>query len=196
MPLYLLLISNFVWIIPAITHRRGRFRYYFMLVAFAALTGMINLSFDYFFKTDTRVIINYLYVLISLGLPFSLIDLNKFPTWKYWMLAVYIGGIAYCIIPHSKYSVAILFFIIQFLLSGLVISILYYDFIKSIQINFFIVIMMMYQFSVVINYYYGLSGTQMGLYNSLLMMKFEILIGLFFSIFTENSKHLIFKIKQ
>lgn len=189
-------LLSFVWIIPAFTQRHGRFKYYFYLLAFAAAGGEFVVRLYYNFHINIGWVINDIYIFVLIFTPFTLLELNKIPKWKYWLLLSIVLGIAFGNIPHSNHDEVIFMFVIQFLVTGLVIRVLYLSAINAMEIDIWMALLLSYQFSILLQFFYDVAGTSIGYYNVDLFIKFEILLGIFFCFVKERSKYLIFRIKE
>ncbi len=189
-------IVNIVWIFPAFVQKKGRFKNFFFLLAIAALLGEACDWLYIIFALNTKWLVNYSFIFVSISLPFCLVDLSKIRWWKYLLALLYGCGLILMVVPHTQLFEMGVFFVIHFLVFGLIIRLLFYDVINLLELNIFIIAILTYQFMNVLRGFFAVAGTNIGYNNHILLIKCEILFGLFFCFFKGTNKFLIYKVKE
>jgi len=178
-------ISTFFWLFPPFRQFKGRYFYYFFILA---LSDPVNLL------SVTLIGIPYYFIHSIAGL----------------LLLYSFDSIEYV----KKYLIAniifiLSFFLFLFLLNNLLYVILtlhlliLYRFIRQAlintysknELNIFLFLLVFYEISIVVKTIVFVSGTNLGIVFFYLTLLFEILVAIFYTIFREDSSPLMLKFR-
>ena len=170
-------ISTFFWLFPPFRQYKGRFFYYFLILALSDPLAIINYSFigipHYFIHSIAGLLLLYSFD--------SIVYVKKY------------------LIANIIFILA--FFLFLFLLNNLLYVILtlhlliLYRFIRQAlintysknELNIFLCALVFYEISVAVKTIEFISGTDLGIIFFYLTLSFQILVAIFFTIFREDS---------
>ena len=179
-------ISLVCWLLPPFRQFKGRFFYYFLIMA---LSDPINIFCLEVIKTPLYSIHSAAGLLLIISLIFNSDGFRNKTLVIFPLISGFTLGLIY--LTNFLYLLLILHIIIFLLLLKIAILPIYQ---KNI-INLFYFVLLFYELSIVLNLTLitGSSNIKIILFFSTLF--FQVLIALFFTIFTEKSKFLIISIK-
>ncbi len=197
-------LVTLVWIIPAITQRRSKYKFYFLITSICSLLSFCCFLLFAYFSLNVFWMMNYLYLFITFALPISLIDIRTISNWKYWLILYFVLALILSLAPKYLYGSTLytkqleitILFLMHLIIFGVLVRMLFNDVLHLLKIDAFSIILILYQFTTAVRFFFDVAGTRIGQNNELLLLKFHTFLGLFFWFFKENNKILIYKIKE
>lgn len=179
-------ISIFFWLLPPIRQFRQRYFYYFLVLALADPLALVCANFLHCSPHLIHPISGFILVYT---IDYSLDRLkNNWILHSLFLIGFIIGLI---FIENLLYLVLLLHLIIALKFIYITITEAYNENI----LNIFHLALIFYELSVVINLSVYLSGSEIKVIIYYMTLFFQILLALFFCIFTEKSKFLLKKLK-
>ena len=180
-------ISIFFWLLPPIRQFKGNFFLYFFILA---LSDPLTILFVRIAHLPAYIIHTFASILLFYSINPSSINFRK-----YWLLhATFITGFIIGILFLNKllYMVLIIHLLILFKFIKLTLVIVY----RLNTINFFYIVLVFYELSAVINLSEFLGSSDFRVVIYYMTLSFQILMAIFFTIFTEKSDFLILKLRS
>ncbi len=179
-------ISIFIWILPAIRQFKGKYSFYFIILA---LSDPLN----FFAVMYVGLPPNILHSFATLGLFYS-IDFSKDDMRKHWIFHL----IILVLFIFLLYSMLNLILVICFF-HGLI----FYKFFKILikssyeteKLNIYHLFLVFYELSIVINLFVLISNSTQSLILYYSTLSFDFLVAIFFTLFKEDSATLLIPLK-
>jgi hypothetical protein len=178
--------SIFVWLLPAIRQYKGKYFYYFLILA---LSDPLNIFFvnvlnvpNYFFHSIAGILLFY-----SIGT--STQSFLKY--WKFNLLFILVFLFTLFTLPNLLFLILILHVLILSIFIKQSVILLH----QSGELNYFLLVLIFYEITVLLKVIVFISGTDTGIMFFYLTLSFQILVALFFTIFREESSILTIKLR-
>lgn len=180
-------ISIFFWLLPPIRQFKGRFFYYFLVMA---LSDPINIFCFQVLKTPQYLI----HSVAGLFLIFSLIFLSDGVRKRLFIISALVFGffIGMILLPDFVYLLLSMHIVIFLILIKIAVMPVYQ---KNI-VNIFYFALLFYELSLVLNISLILGSGDIRIILYFSTLSFQILMAIFFTIFTEKSEILIRHLKE
>ena len=180
-------ISTVFWLLPPIRQFKSQYFIYFLILA---LSDPVNL-----FSINVLGLPNNIIHALAAILLFYSINPNSIDFNRYWFLhslfiASFIIGMLF--LNNLLYIVLLIHLMILFKFVKLTLVTIY----KINILNIFYVVLMFYELSAVINLSEFLSNSDLRIVIYYMTLSFQILMAIFFTIFTEKSDFLILKLRS
>jgi hypothetical protein len=184
--LYLYLFSIFIWFIPPIRQYRTEYFLFFLIVAFA---DVFSILFNRVFNIEQYIAFN----LLSYFAMLSLLNINKFQ--RYLILYIIIFFVILyltSLIPDTK---QVIFLLIHVTLLYMFLRRLIDNIYFNSYLSVFLLMLIFYEFTIITKFLNLVAGFTDANYYYIITSIFQILFGLFFSIFREGDNRLVFQLK-
>jgi hypothetical protein len=185
------IICNIVWIFPAIRQKGTLYGKYFLILAVLGFYTTVT----WFIQLHIPRLNNYSVIIFSAFLPFSLLTKEEFRAWKYLYLLVLCVILVILYTSHRVEVETLVLIGLHLLVLTVFLKQFIWETVTDRAFNSFIIFLITYELSILIRLFYAANGSIMGLYYYFVSMIFEILIGLFFTIFRENNPRLLIHLK-
>lgn len=189
------LISVFIWLLPPLRQYKNYFFYYFVILAFS---DVISIAIHY----SLGISVYSFYVTISVLSLLSLLDKEHILrwVWYYSICAVLIIVTSFCL-EFNYFSTSyflsneIIFVFLHSIILTRIIYLFVLNITKAKAFNLFYIVLMLYELSIIVKFLNLLTGlTDVYTYFYITSI-FQAIIGLFFSIFREDNRRIIFQFK-
>lgn len=180
-------MSIFFWLLPPFRQYKGRFFYYFLIMALS--DPLTILCFEVL-----KLPVESIHSVAGLFLAYSLFFQNNNTKQEIILLLSFLLGFIISIIYLTNLHYLILsihIVIFLFLLKMAILPIYYKN-----TINIFYFALLFYELSIVLNYTLIMGNSNIKMLLFYMTLFFQILMAIFFTIFTEKSKSMILHIKQ
>lgn len=185
---FVLTMENAIWLFPAIRQIRGRYAPYFLVLGISGLLEIILL------RAHSLRYINLLCVFASSLLVYFLIETDAIRKVRYvsiaFLILVSCGINQFC---HGRPEIAISVLLRTAILGIFVKRLITETAIKH-SFNIFTAFLILYELSIVLRFFFAITETQVGYFYFYTSMIFESMLGIFFFIFTEESRGMMVKI--
>lgn len=182
-------LSVFFWTLPALRHYKTFFFWYFLILAISDVFGLL---FHYYLKLE----FSYLYIIVSLCLYVSLQQMEYLKRKKILFLGF---GIVIVALSFIKIGLGFTIFLLSFLHLMIIFRILYLFVMVVAQkqaINFFYLVLAFYEFTIILKFLNFLFELKVEAETYFYITTgFELLVGIFFTTFREDSQKLAYKLK-
>lgn len=184
-----LYLSIFVWLLPPLRQRNTRFFYYFLILAMADLVGLTMNEY-------LRISFSDYYILISFCL---FLALQKTDFLKKKSVLFICLGLLVIILSFLNIGSNLYVFFFTFLHLMIIFRILYFFVMEVSQkqtIGFFYLVLAFYEFTVLLKFLNFLFELKVEAHTYFYITTgFELLVGIFFTTFREDSQKLVYKLK-
>lgn len=182
-------LSAIIWILPPLKQYKTFFFKYFLILA---ISDILDILFLNFFKME----FSYLYILISFSL-FIALQQEKYLKQKKILFGGF-GGVV-VILGFMKLGSGFTIFLLTFLHLMIIFRILYLFVMEVAQkqvINFFYLVLTFYEFTILLKFLNFLFVLNIDAHTYFYITTgFELLVGIFFTTFREDSAKLVYKLK-
>ncbi len=179
-------ISVFFWLLPPFRQFKGRFFYYFLIMA---LSDPITI----FCFEVLKLSVNTIHSIAGLFLILSILFIEEGIKKKFiltLLISGFILGMFY--LPNHLYLLVAIHIVIFLMLLKIAIVPIYQ---KNI-INIFYFALLFYELSIVLNLSLIMGGSNIKMLLFYMTLSFQVLMAIFFTIFTEKSRILIRHIRE
>jgi len=182
-------LSAIFWILPAIRqYKTSLFRYFLVL----AISDLLGLIFYYYLKIE----FSYFYIIVSFCLYVSL---QQFKYIERKKILFFGGGSLILALSFIKLGTTFDLSILTILHLMIIFRILYLFVMKVAQkqtINFFYLVLAFYEFTIILKFLNFLIELKVEAETYFYITTgFELLVGIFFTTFREESTRLVYKLK-
>jgi len=178
-------ISTFFWLFPPFRQYKGRFFYYFLILALSDPLAIINYSFigipHHFIHSLAGLLL--LYSFDSIGYLKKYLAANIIFILAFFLFLFLLDNLLYLILALH------LLILYRFLRLSVLNT-----FIKN-ELNIFLFLLVFYEISVIVNLIVFISKSNLGVVFYYLTLSFQILVAIFFTIFREDSSILKLKFR-
>ncbi|MGE5431193.1 MAG: hypothetical protein ACM3QX_08970 [Syntrophomonadaceae bacterium] len=184
-PRLIIFLSTLVWIFPPLRQFRGRFFYYFLIIA---LSDPISITFHYL-KLEWST---PLFVLFSAGLLFSLPQQNRYLRLPYLIpaLILYIAAIYFLPVSDQIILLGLIHITIVYILFKYIITYVY----ENGRIQLFHLLLLTYEISLLLKFINLIFELHAGIVNFNFITGFQIILGILFCFIKEESPKLSFRL--
>jgi hypothetical protein len=182
-------LSIFVWLLPPFRQKKTFFFYYFFVLAIADLMSLILYKF-------VKISFSDLYIVISFCLFIALQEIEYLKRRK--MIFI---GIGLIVISLSFFRIGNNTFVLLIMVLHLIIILrILYLFVMVVaekqSLNFFYLVLAFYEFTVLLKFLNFLFELKVEAQTYFYITTgFELLVGIFFTTFREDSAKLVYKLK-
>ena len=180
-------ISIIFWILPPFRQYKERYFYYFLILALSDPLALFSVTVLGFSP-------NYIHPVAGLLLFYS-INTSLANLKKYWLLHGILISVFFFVLLYFD-NLLYIVFIMHLLILFKFIHIIIIEMFNSTSLNAFNLALSFYEISVVINLTLFLSDIQIRFVMFYMTLFFQILLAIFFTIFTEKSDFLILKLRS
>ena len=185
---FILYLSALVWIFPIFRQYKTKYFIFFLALGTADLFSEALKKFDLVETNLHVVIISYISYL-------GVLDKTKLRKYWYIYTIVFVPFIIVNLITSNIFQVfSIIIIDLAILLS--ILTDFYNDIVDDKEINLFFVVFILYQVSSVVKMFNVITYTFGGLYYFVVMLAFQILIGIFFSFYRPDKPKIAFPLKS
>lgn len=179
-------LSTFVWIFPPLRQFRGRFFYYFLILA---ITDPVSKTFHYF-RLEWSI---PLFLLFSAGLLLSLPGQTRYLRLPYLIpaLILYIAAVYFLQIPDLIILMGILHLMIIFVLFKYTINYVF----KNGMIQLFHLLLLTYEVSMLLKFINVIFELHAGVVTFNFITGFQVILGILFCFIREESPKLALKFR-
>lgn len=179
-------ISIFFWLLPPFRQFRGKFFYFFLILGLSDPTSFLFVKLT---SQSPEIIQIFLGILLFYSINFDLSTTRK----KMYYHIAFISTLVIIYIIFNNALVILLLVHLSILLK--LVRILLIKIFSEDSFNLFYFAIVFYQISVVLNLFVYLADSDIWLIIYYITLAFQILLAIFFTVFTEESKILILKLK-
>jgi len=180
-------ISVVVWTLPAIRNRKSDYFYFFLILA---SIDPICLVTSQILKKDPTILI-----LIFSVLNILFIDKKRIKV-RYLLHKILFIIIIFITVYLLKQGFHILIAVFDFVILGIILHIFLEDIFRKQLLNIFKLVILFYYVLVIVNSIFILTDIPTAIHYFYFTLTTMIAIGIFFTIFSDNSKVLIFHLKK
>ncbi len=181
-------LSDVTWFLAAIRQSKREYSYYFVPLGMAGMTD--------FLITCLRQNANYATIFVFLFSFFTFINLFDKKLYSIFKVPIIIIGATLVYFFDMHYNKYVLVVII--LLHSIILLFFLRLFIKNsftnLKFDIFLLPIVIYETSLLMRFFFALTGTNIGYLYYLITSILEVFIGIFFTIFTEDSPALQIKL--
>ncbi len=182
------ILENFVWLFPALSQRGKRLSFYFYILGGAGFVELI------FLLNHRSLFADEIAFFVSALTVYLLFENKRLRKWRYCFIALLLGVTTTAYFKHFGRFELYLFLLSRVVILGVFLKQLISDSLIKQQFNLFLVCLVLYELSIVLRIGFALTQTQVGLYYYLVSMSFETMLGIFFTLFREDSRGIRLKI--
>ena len=179
---YLAYISDIVWVLPAFRQFSGRYKNYFIIVG---LAGIISNTLQ--FIPHFMVYVNYTGLFMSALLVATAWGRDNSSQKKYVQYALLIVVSIIFMLFREKQMNALGMLFLHLLVMLIFLSNVVLETVSTKSVNLFLFMMVLYELSIVVRFFMAITSTVPSIYYYHFSIIFEMLVGLFFSIFVEEN---------
>jgi len=176
-------ISTFFWLFPPFKQYKGRYFFYFLILALADPFALINYSFigipHYFIHSIAGLLLLYSFD--------SIVYVKKY------LLANIIFILAFFLFLFLLDNLLYLILALHLLILYRFIRLSLLNTFNKNELNIFLLVLVFYEISVAVKTIVFISRTDLGIIFFYLTLSFQILVAIFFTIFREDSSPLKLK---
>lgn len=187
--LILYLIAIFIWLFPPIMQYGERYFYFFLILAISDLIVLTSIKFRIIDASYIYIFINYFAYLTIL----SKRVLNKY--W-YIFLILFLIAVTYVFSYNNLLIRNLIFITISIFIFLKILFSFITEVVTTKIIKIFLTVFLLYELTVIIKFVNLIIGLTNAFSYFLVTTIFEILFGLFFSLFKEDSQRIVIKLRQ
>ena len=178
-------ISTFFWLLPPFRQFKGRYFYYFLILALADPINILSISIIGVPNYSVHSIMGLL-LFYSIGT-----GENE----KKYMLANMIFMLAFFLFLFLLDNLLYLILTLHLLILYRFLRLSLLNTFSKYELNIFLLMLVFYEISVVVKTIVFISGTNLGVIFFYLTLSFQILVAIFYTIFREDSSPLMLKFR-
>lgn len=184
-PRLIVYLSTFVWIFPPLRQLRGRFFYYFLILA---ATDPVSIALHYLGLESWSI---PLFVLLSAGLLLSLPGQNRYLRLPYLIpgFVLYTAAIYFLQISDLIILIGIIHIMIVYVLFRYTITYVF----NSGKVQIFHLLLLTYEVSMLLKFINLIFELNAGIVNFNFISGFQILLGILFCFIKEENSKLSFR---
>jgi len=178
-------ISIFFWLFPPFRQYKGRYFYYFLILALSDPLALIVVSL-------IGILPLFIHAIAGLLLLYSFDSIEYL---KKYLLANMVFILAFFLFLFLLDNLLYLILALHLLILYRFIRLSLLNTFSKNELNIFLLVLVFYEISIVVKTIVFVSGTNLGIIFFYLTLSFQILFAIFFTIFREGSSFLKLKFK-
>ena len=174
-------VENVVWILPAFRQFSGKYRNFFAIMAF---TGIVTDVCSYY---RIQHIVNYSEIFMSFILLVSLLSLENLKVFRYPIVLLATGIVCTLLVKHPMNIEILVMIVLHLMILTVFLRTFIFTAVLHGRFDIFVLGLITYELSLLIRFFYAANNTSLGLYYYFISTLFEIMLGIYFTVFRADS---------